>query len=80
MDEAAGRMQEVHIAPRPLERFEPVVGPEPVATLKGLAADLREQLAGHAILNLNSTAVGGGVAEMLRPLLAYTRGEGIDAR
>lgn len=37
-------------------------------------------LAGRAVWNVNSTTVGGGVAEMLRSLLAYARGVGIDAR
>ena len=32
------------------------------------------------MLNVNSTATGGGVAEMLQTLLAYARGAGIDAR
>jgi trehalose synthase len=32
------------------------------------------------IWNVNSTAKGGGVVEMLRPLLGYARGAGIDAR
>jgi trehalose synthase len=32
------------------------------------------------VLNVNSTASGGGVAEMLQTLLAYARGAGIDAR
>jgi trehalose synthase len=32
------------------------------------------------VWNINSTATGGGVAEMLQPLLAYTRGAGVDAR
>lgn len=40
----------------------------------------REVFAGRAVWNVNSTARGGGVAEMLRSLLAYTRGAGIDAR
>jgi trehalose synthase len=30
--------------------------------------------------NVNSTAYGGGVAEMLRSLIAYVRGAGLDAR
>ena len=30
--------------------------------------------------NISSTAVGGGVAEMVRSLLAYARGLGVDAR
>ena len=29
---------------------------------------------------MSSTAVGGGVAEMVRSLLAYARGAGVDAR
>ena len=32
------------------------------------------------MFNINSTAAGGGVAEMLQTLLAYSRGVGIDAR
>ena len=32
------------------------------------------------MLNVNSTASGGGVAEMLRTLLAYARGAGVDAQ
>src|SRR5207248_4136144 len=40
----------------------------------------RKLLAGRIVWSINSTAVGGGVAEMLRSLLAYARGAGIDAR
>src|SRR3954447_26850032 len=40
----------------------------------------RSELAGRRIWNVNSTARGGGVAEMLVTLLAYARGSGIDAR
>jgi trehalose synthase len=40
----------------------------------------RTELAGRRIWNVNSTARGGGVAEMLGPLLAYARGAGVDAR
>src|SRR5205823_13091482 len=40
----------------------------------------RKLLAGRVVWNINSTAVGGGVAEMLQSLLAYARGAGIDAR
>ena len=31
-------------------------------------------LTGPAVLNVSSTATGGGVAEMLQTLLAYARG------
>jgi trehalose synthase len=39
-------------------------------------SDLQAQV----IWNVNSTAKGGGVVEMLRPLLGYCRGAGVDAR
>ena len=37
-------------------------------------------LEGRAVLNVNSTATGGGVAELLQTLLAYARGAGVNAR
>ena len=40
----------------------------------------RELLHGRTIWNVNSTARGGGVAEMLRSLIGYVRGAGLDAR
>ena len=40
----------------------------------------REVFAGRAIWHINSTARGGGVAEMLQSLLGYARGAGVDAR
>lgn len=45
-----------------------------------LARTARERLAKRVVWNLSSTAVGGGVAEMLQSLLTYTRGIGIDTR
>jgi trehalose synthase len=40
----------------------------------------RELFRGRTVWNVNSTAAGGGIAEMLRSLMAYARGAGIDAR
>ena len=37
-------------------------------------------LGGRSVFNVNSTAAGGGVAEMLETLLAYSRGVGIQTR
>lgn len=75
-----GLLQDVTISAVPLDRFVPVLGAERVAEARALAARLREKLAGAAIWNVNSTAIGGGVAEMLPSLLAYARAEGIDTR
>ena len=35
-----------------------------------------QALAGRSVFNVNSTAAGGGVAEMLQTLLAYARERG----
>ena len=40
----------------------------------------RRLLAGRRLWNVNSTARGGGVAELLAALLPYARGAGVDAR
>ncbi len=41
---------------------------------------LRRPLAGHTLWHINSTAEGGGVAELLRSNLGYVRGAGFDVR
>ncbi|MGH7750708.1 MAG: glycosyltransferase, partial [Candidatus Dormibacteria bacterium] len=43
----------------------------------GLASDL---FAGRVVWNVNSTASGGGVAEMLQSIVPYARGAGVDTR
>ena len=63
-----------------LDGFDRVL-PPPAAQARARAERLGPvELAGRRIWNVNSTARGGGVAEMLGPLLAYARGAGIDAR
>ncbi len=74
------RLSEVKLGARPIERLADVVPPEAMDAALEAARHLAELLGGRAIWNVNSTPVGGGVAEMLRPLLTYTRGMGIDAR
>jgi trehalose synthase len=70
----------VTIGSLPLESFDDVL-PAPAAQALHRAEQLgRAELAGRRIWCVNSTARGGGVAEMLGPLLAYARGSGIDAR
>jgi len=43
-------------------------------------AEALELLGGRVVWNINSTARGGGVAELLESLVAYARGGGVDAR
>lgn len=63
-----------------IARLAPLIGAERMSTLERIAETTQRALAGRALININSTAAGGGVAEMLVSLLAYVRGTGIDAR
>src|SRR5262249_39988714 len=74
-----GALEEVPIPAMSPERFRSVLGDryEQVEEAIGTA---REVLSGRVIWHINSTAKGGGVAEMLHSLLAYARGAGVDVR
>jgi trehalose synthase len=74
------RVSELEVEALDAARFEPLVGPERMARFEAVAAETRERLGRRAVVSVNSTAVGGGVAEMLQTLLAYARGAGVDAR
>lgn len=73
-------LEEVHVAALAPDRLLPLIGAERAEKFEGTAKAARELLAGRVVLNVNSTASGGGVAEMLRTLLAYARGAGVDAQ
>jgi trehalose synthase len=62
------------------ERFEEVLEPEKYQGFVSAMERGRELFDGRKVWNINSTAAGGGVAEMLRSLLAYAQGAGVDAR
>jgi trehalose synthase len=62
-----------------LERFRELLG-DRFAELEEATRTARELFAGRVIWHVNSTARGGGVAEMLQSLLAYARGAGVDVR
>ncbi|MFP2905210.1 glycosyltransferase [Pyxidicoccus sp. 3LFB2] len=71
---------EVHVTAEALSRFAPVLGEAGWRALQARVAHARTLMAGRTLWNVNSTARGGGVAEMLPRLLAYARGAGVDAR
>jgi trehalose synthase len=64
----------------PLTSFAGSADGEQYERLLDAAVTARELFRGRVIWNVNSTPQGGGVAEMLRPLLGYCRGAGLDAR
>jgi trehalose synthase len=74
-----GALAEVPVAAVSPERFRPLLGGD-YEQVDEAAASARELLAGRVVWHVNSTAKGGGVAEMLHSLLAYARGAGVDVR
>ena len=73
-------LQEVRVRPTSPARLEAIIGPERAARFEAAAKSMRKMLSGRIVLNVNSTATGGGVAELLQTLLANACGVGIDAR
>src|SRR5262245_33861690 len=63
-----------------LGRYATLLGEGRMRQMERRVAELQRRLAGRVVWNVSSTAVGGGVAEMVRSLLAYARGAGVDAR
>jgi trehalose synthase len=73
-------VESVAVPAHPVARLESVIGGERQARLIQAADQFREQLAGRTIWNVSSTAVGGGVAEMLHVLVGYVEDLGIPVR
>ena len=73
-------LTEVPISPLSLERFDPLIGPGEAEPVHRAIDEAQREFAGRTVWNVNSTARGGGVAELLASLLAYVRGCGVDAR
>jgi len=63
-----------------MSRFEPLVGVERYSELRQAAVLAGRRLEGLTVWNFNSTALGGGVAEMLQVLVGYIQDAGIDIR
>ncbi|MBU0683582.1 MAG: glycosyltransferase [Candidatus Omnitrophota bacterium] len=68
--------QYVPLEPVDINLYEPFVGKEFLDHIKFLAEPLRRKV----WANVNSTFVGGGVAEMLQSIVPFARGLEIDAR
>ena len=78
--EPLAALQEVSIVPRPLEQLAAVLTPARAARLTATADKARAAFGERVVWHVNSTASGGGVAEMLQTLLAYGNGAGIENR
>jgi trehalose synthase len=75
-----GGLIDVPITPLPPTIFSGSADKEQYERFIATVPRARELFRGRVIWNINSTPHGGGVAEMLRPLLGYARGAGVDTR
>ena len=65
---------------RSVDQLEQVIGPERHAELIEAGGRFRRLTGERTIWNVSSTAVGGGVAEMLQVLLGYVRDQEVASR
>ena len=73
-------LEHVPVKTLPPERFEEVLDEHQWKILDAANRHAREIFGARRVWNVNSTASGGGVAEMLHSLIAYARGAQVDAR
>ena len=76
-DGLLGTVVPVH---RDVAALSAIIGPQRYAALRHDAEAFRHRFAGSTIWNVNSTASGGGVAEMLQTLVGYVQDLGVDIR
>ncbi len=72
-------INQVPVAAASPERFRSLVG-ESYSEVEAAIKSAGKVLSGRVVWHVNSTARGGGVAEMLQSLLVYARGAGVDVR
>jgi trehalose synthase len=75
-----GLVRSVSSQPSPVGRLRPIVGEMRYTRLRLAAEEFRARFDGRTIWNVSSTAVGGGVAEMLHVLVGYVEDLGVDIR
>jgi trehalose synthase len=68
------RLERVPTSPRPLEAYAALAPADLLAEIHEIAADLR----GLRIVQVNATAAGGGVAELLGSLIPLARRLGLE--
>jgi trehalose synthase len=77
----SGVVRDVPVRTLDPARLEPIIGADRAAELLERDAPRARELFGdRRLINVNSTAEGGGVAEMLHVIAGYTLGVGLDSR
>jgi trehalose synthase len=70
-------VESVPVEQRSVAQLQPIIGEQRYERLVRVADHFRQNLSGHTIWNVSSTANGGGVAEMLHVLIGYAEDLGI---
>ncbi|HEY1762294.1 MAG TPA: glycosyltransferase [Acidimicrobiales bacterium] len=73
-------MEEIEIPSLDAKRFESVLDKRQSEEFAACLRAATVQLDGYTYWQINSTAAGGGVAEMLQSVLSYLRGGGVNTR
>ncbi|HEX4699957.1 MAG TPA: glycosyltransferase [Actinomycetes bacterium] len=73
-------MDEAAIASRSPNAFEAVIGRGRARAFASALGRARHRQGSHTLWHVNSSAQGGGVAEMLQSILSYLLGAGIECR
>jgi trehalose synthase len=73
-------LHQMPIAPLDPQRFSAVLDDRAQQAWQDVVRRSAQEFGGRVIWNVNSTGKGGGVVELLNPLLGYARGAGVDAR
>jgi trehalose synthase len=68
-------MSDVLVSPLSLDKYTPIIGEQKISEIKNLA----ERLLGKTVCHVNSTSVGGGVAEILHRLIPLMQDVGLKA-
>src|SRR5207302_2941179 len=71
---------DVPVVPRSTEPFGAVLGPDGMERFTAVLERTRAALSGRTLWEVNSTAQGGGVAELLSTVCPYFLGAGVDIR
>lgn len=77
---ATATLTTVELGQAPIDRFRALLDQDGWCELESTTGRLSAVLRGRVLWNVNSTAQGGGVAELLGSLIPYDRGARIDER
>ena len=74
------KITEVEVSTRSLDLLTPYVSEERRRAIAGASQTVGSLLNGRSVININSTAQGGGVAELVQGLCGYAKGAGVHSR